>query len=227
MNEYHKIQTVFHRSPESNYKNLMEGVWALSEFEVLKDLQWSWTEKIDGTNIRIMWDGIKVRFGGKTDDAQIPTFLLKVLQDTFTPEKMTLQFGDASNVLPGHPLPQVCLYGEGYGAKIQKGGNYMPNRTDFILFDCKVNEWWLQRDSLEVIATNIGIGIVPIVGTGTLLEAVEFAKTAYKSTIAENKEYPAEGLVMKPPIELFNRKGERILTKIKLKDFIPSQKKNG
>ena len=63
MKEYHKIQTVFHRSPESNYKQLMEGVFALPEFELLKDIEWTWTEKIDGTNIRILWDGQTVRFG--------------------------------------------------------------------------------------------------------------------------------------------------------------------
>lgn len=219
MIEYHKIQTVFLRSPETKYKELMEGVWALPEFEVLKDLQWTWTEKIDGTNIRILWDGINVRFGGKTDDAQIAAFLLKVLQATFTKEKMTAVFGNADDVLPGSPLPQVCLYGEGYGAKIQKGGNYMPDRTDFILFDSKIEGWWLTRPSIEDIATKLGIPIVPIIGTGTLWQAVQFVKNGYKSTIAHNKEYPAEGLIMKPPVELFNRNGERIISKIKFRDF--------
>lgn len=210
MKEYHKIQTVFHRSPESNYKQLMEGVFALPEFELLKDVEWTWTEKIDGTNIRILWDGETVRFGGKTDDAQIPTFLLRVLQDTFTADKMKAVFNDATN---------VCLYGEGYGAKIQKGGNYIPDRTDFILFDVKIDTWWLTRESIEDIASKLGIKIVPIIGKGKLLEAVEYVKQGYKSTIAHNKDYIAEGLIMKPSVELFNRKGERIVSKIKYKDF--------
>lgn len=216
MKEYHKIQTVFLRSPESDYKQLMEGQWASPEFEYLKDLEWVWTEKIDGTNIRILWDGQTVRFGGKTDDAQMPTFLLKVLQDTFTEEKLKAIFGEWIPL--SEPL-NVCLYGEGYGAKIQKGGNYMPDRTDFILFDVKVDTWWLNRESIEDIAAKLGISIVPIVGKGTLLEAVQFAKNGYKSTIAHNKEYAAEGLVMKPTVELFNRKGDRIISKIKFKDF--------
>lgn len=217
MKEYHKIQTVFLRSPESNFKNLMEGQWALPEFEALKDIEWVWTEKIDGTNIRIMWDGFNVRFGGKTDDAQIPTFLLKVLQDTFTPEKMSRQFG--GGFAAQAEKIEVCLYGEGYGAKIQKGGNYLPDRTDFILFDCRVQNWWLTRESVEDIAAKLEIGIVPIIGTGTLLQAVEYCKNGYKSTIAHNINYDAEGLVMKPKVELFNRKGERVVSKIKFKDF--------
>ncbi|MES2620184.1 MAG: RNA ligase family protein [Bacteroidota bacterium] len=221
MKEYHKIQTVFHRSPESNYKQLMEGVFALPEFELLKEIEWTWTEKIDGTNIRIFWDGETVRFGGKTDNAHIPTFLLQVLQDTFTAEKMRGVFGEA--VVPeGHtnaePL-RICLYGEGYGAKIQKGGSYIPDRTDFILFDVKVNDWWLTRESIEDIASKLGVKIVPVIGKGKLLGAVEFVKQGYKSTISHNKEYIAEGLIMKPSVELFNRKGERIISKIKYKDF--------
>ncbi len=83
MTEYHKIQTVFLRSPESNFKTLMEGQWAPPEFDMLKDIPWVWTEKIDGTNIRILWNGTSVTFGGKTDAAMMPTFLLKVLQGYF------------------------------------------------------------------------------------------------------------------------------------------------
>ncbi|HEY9046702.1 MAG TPA: RNA ligase family protein [Ohtaekwangia sp.] len=210
MKEYHKIQTVFLRSPETKFKELMEGKWASPEFEALKDIAWVWTEKIDGTNIRIMWNGHDVRFGGKTDDAHIPSFLLNVLQQKFTATVMREVFGDAA---------EVCLYGEGYGAKIQKGNHYIQDRTDFILFDVKIGSSWLQRENLEDIAAKLQIDIVPIIGTGTLLQAVEFVKKGYKSTIAHDKMYDAEGLIMKPAVELFNRQGHRIIAKIKSRDF--------
>jgi hypothetical protein len=213
MKEYHKIQTVFLRNPGSNHKTLLEGQWAKPEFDFLQNAEWIWTEKIDGTNIRVMWDGQTVRFGGKTDNASILMFLLKVLQDTFTPERLAEQFGSEQT--------SVCLYGEGYGAKIQKfGGHYIPAGTDFILFDCKVGDWWLERESLQEIASNLRIDIVPIVGQGSLLEAIEFARTGYKSVIAQNSDFVAEGLIMKPKVELFNRKGERVVSKIKFKDFL-------
>ena len=189
----------------------MEGHWAMPEFEILKDISWTWTEKIDGTNIRILRDGKDVRFGGKTDNAHLPTFLLTVLQNRFTADKMKAIFNEAT---------EVCLYGEGYGAKIQKGENYLPERTDFILFDCKIDGWWLTRENLEDIANKLSIGIVPIIGTGTLLQAIEFVKGGYKSTIAYNKTFDAEGLIMKPSVELFNRQGHRIVSKIKFRDFI-------
>ena len=74
MNQYHKIQTIFKRELDGN-RRIIEGNYSMPEFEYLKDNQWIFTEKVDGTNIRVMWNGKDVIFGGKTDDAQIPVFL--------------------------------------------------------------------------------------------------------------------------------------------------------
>ena len=60
---------------------------------------------------------------------------------------------------------------------------------------------------------------MPIIGIWKLEQAIEYVKNGFKSTIADNKEYIAEGLIMKPKTELFNRRGERIIAKIKHKDF--------
>ncbi|MGB3509143.1 MAG: RNA ligase family protein [Microcoleaceae cyanobacterium] len=210
MNEYQKIQTVFLRNPDSNYKNLLLGKWAKPEFELLKDIDWVWTEKIDGTNIRIMWDGESVRFGGRTDNAQIRASLIEVLQNKFTVDNMIAVFKEQT---------EVCLYGEGYGKGINKGGNYLPSSVDFILFDVKIGQWWLTRDSIEEIGEILGVEIVPIIGIGKLDKAVELAKQGFISHIAENKQFIAEGLIMKPQQELFNRAGKRVITKVKYKDF--------
>lgn len=209
MKEYHKIQTVFFKSPESDFKIIMEGHWALPEFEFLKDLEWIWTEKINGMNIRIIWDGSEIRIVGKTDDAEIPRHLLQALQETFTIEKMSFAFNSP-----------CCLYGEGFGNNIQTvGRRYKTNSAYFILFDCLIGNFWLERHNLENIAEKLDIPIVPIMGTGNLLQAVEFVKWGFKSVVAEDKHLPAEGLIMKPKVELFNRKGARIISKIKFKNF--------
>ncbi len=218
MKEYHKIQTVYLRDPDNNHKTLLDGEYAKPEFETLKDILWVLTEKIDGTNIRIMWDGSTVTFGGKTDKAAIPSFLLKTLQETFTPEKMKVIFHDMPDNPSGY---NICLYGEGYGHKIQKDGDdYNPDKADFIWVDCRINnELWVTRECLISIAGQLEIEIVPIIGFGTLSDAVDLARKGFKSEIAHNKDYVAEGLIMKPSIELGNRMGARIITKIKYKDF--------
>ncbi len=210
MKQYHKIQTVYFRNPATNNKTLLEGEWTLPEFEYLKDLDWIWTEKIDGTNIRVMWDGEKVSFAGKSDKALIPAHLLEVLKDTFTDEKMSAAFPEVNN---------VCLYGEGFGAKIRSGTGYLSDRVDFILFDCLIDQWWLTRESIENIAAKLEIAVVPIIGVGSLLDAIELVRKGFKSTIAQNKDLRAEGLIVKPVVELFNRRRERVISKIKHKDF--------
>lgn len=40
-------------------------------------------KKNDGTNVREMWDGHDISFGGRTDKAQIPNHLLKYLEEKF------------------------------------------------------------------------------------------------------------------------------------------------
>jgi hypothetical protein len=55
MQKYHKIQTMFKRDPERKYKTILLAEWARPEFRYLEDLSWEWAEKIDGTNIRVIW----------------------------------------------------------------------------------------------------------------------------------------------------------------------------
>ena len=104
--------------------------------------------------------------------------------------------------------------------KIQKGGNYIKNGVGFIVFDVKVNDMYLLKESMEDIANKLGAPVVPYMGQFTIDEAIEFVKTGFKSTIAENPDYDAEGLVLKCPDGLRTRRGERIIFKIKTCDFV-------
>lgn len=207
MKEYDKIQTVFQRDPQNNYKTLLDGEYALPELEYLQTNNWVFTEKVDGTNIRVMYDGKEIAFGGKTDNAQIPALLIKKLQDRFLTQvqKFAEKFDS-----------DVCLYGEGYGAKIQKGGGNYRQDQDFVLFDVKIGEWWLQREDVEDIANFLGLDIVPVIGEGNLIEMVEQAKKGFNSVWGD---FLAEGIVARPKTELRTRSGERLITKIKHKDF--------
>ena len=205
MREYHKIQSIFKRESERPCK-IIEGQYSLPEFEYLKNNIWTFTEKVDGTNIRIMLQDGQLKFGGKTDNASIPVFLYDKLTTIFQVEKLKEKFED-----------NVCLYGEGYGAKIQKGGgNYISNGVDFVLFDVKVGEYWLNRNSVEEIAEFLNIKVVPIIGEGTLQDAIEMTRKGFKSQWGD---FIAEGIVARPKTELFARNGKRIITKIKYKDF--------
>lgn len=112
----------------------------------------------------------------------------------------------------------VVLFGEGYGAKIQKGGGNYRSDVSFILFDVYLPEQnlWLKRDALEDIAKTFGIDVVPIVLTGTLQEAVDFVKQKPKSTIGVED---MEGLVCKPAVDMLDRMRRRVIVKVKVRDF--------
>ena len=75
MQEYHKIKNIYERDHET--KKIIDGKYTDKTLEFLKDNIWEFTEKVDGTNIRIIWDGHKVSFAGRTDKAQIPVEFVK------------------------------------------------------------------------------------------------------------------------------------------------------
>lgn len=206
--EYPKIDAIFCRNLET--KKIEEGNYRDKAFEYLKNIDWEFTEKIDGTNIRIYWDGHKISFYGRTDRAQIPQHLANYLINKFSGNAMEeifeQEFGEK----------EVILFGEGYGAKIQNGGDYIQNGVSFALFDVYVNETWLNGDSVYEIADKLNIETVPILFKGKLQEGVAFVKTFPMSTIGNAK---MEGVVARPLLELQNNNGKRIITKIKVVDF--------
>ncbi len=216
MKEYHKIQTVFKRDPANKHRTLLDGDYATPELEFLANNEWVFTEKVDGTNIRVMCAAYQeedkaygVAFGGKTNNAQIPAFLVSELEQTFhalRPRRVLAEiFPDGG-----------CLYGEGYGAKIQKGGGNYRSDQSFVLFDVKVGDWWLQRTDVEDVASKLGLEVVPIIGRGTLRNMVEVVQAGFRS---EWGDFPIEGIVARPATELCTRGGRRIITKVKHKDF--------
>ncbi len=205
MSEYHKINTIYKRDPAS--KAILDGEWSLPEFEFLAGNQWVFTEKVDGTNIRIVINGGRVSFAGRTDDAQLPPRLLARLGERFgaTSDRLCEVFPDGA-----------VMYGEGYGAKIQKVGHNYRADQDFVLFDVRVGSWWLQRSDVEDVAHKLGVDVVPVIGRGTLHDAINLARTGIMSTWGD---FEAEGIVARPSVELMTRAGNRVIAKIKCRDF--------
>ena len=179
-----------------------------------------------------------VRFAGKTDNAQIPPKLQKFMEENYPDEKVFSALGlkkfipveewvehkwvTSDGITPSYDaIPEIyTIYGEGYGAGIQKaGGNYISNGVGFIVFDVKVNDIYLLTSARDEIATKLGAPIVPFMGYFTIDEAIDFVRKGFKSNIAENKEFIAEGLVLRTDLGLRNRMGKRLIVKVKYEDF--------
>lgn len=208
MQTYNKIETVFNRDIEGT-KRLILGSYRNETVEYLKDNIWQFTEKIDGTNIRVHWDGHNVEFGGRTDKAQIPNHLLTKLKELFgtleAEELFEQTFGEKD----------VILFGEGYGTKIQNGGEYRSD-VSFILFDVMIGGNYQSREWVEQTAKMFSVDVVPIVLEGTIHDGIDYVMSHPHSTIGNAM---MEGVVGRPKVELNDRCGNRVIVKIKWDDF--------
>lgn len=191
-----------------------------------------------GNNIGIKWN---VAYKGKTDNAQIPKMLYAYLTTELTEDKVLNALGLSKEMYVTDELMQektwsvlntqfnvyeldetkipkrYTLYGEGFGAGIQSGGYYRKDNS-FIGFDVKVDDMYLLRENRDEIFNKLGVNIVPFVGKFTIDEAIEYVKKGFNSNIAEET-HLAEGLVLRTPMGLKTRKGERIIFKVKTCDF--------
>lgn len=222
--EYPKIETLFNR--DENFK-----VTDQLRHPVYADIkQWHFTEKIDGTNIRFILeaDG-KFRIAGRTEKAQFSADLLDSLGELIDGDRMKEVFWkdkekECEECGVSFDGFQVVVYGEGYGAGIQKGGGGYNEQKTFRMFDCLIAEkWWMDWEQINDIALRLGVNVVPDHGMMSVDDAVEYVKKGFFSKTAEydseNKEHPAEGLVGKTREPLFDKRGRRLAIKIKTKDF--------
>ncbi len=205
MHPYHKIQCPYKRDDKTH--KLVPGKWREPWMGALAGIKWLLTEKIDGMNIRVKFEGGQVHVAGRSDKANIHPELLEYIALRLPPKNLAMTFSEHAD---------VCLYGEGFGAGIQKGGNYGPDKA-FILFDVMVDNLWLEWDNVQDIADSLSIEAVPLFGYGTLYDAVDWVRGGILSHIASA--VPAEGIVARPVVELQDRFGQRIILKIKHKDF--------
>lgn len=210
MIEYPKIETLYNR----NDKFIVDpSQLRKSEFELIK--RWWVTEKIDGTNIRVMWNFAekKLTFGGRTDNTNLYPPLVSYLQALFTPDKFTEFEND------------VILFGEGYGPKIQKGGGLYRGDISFRLFDILIGQWWIEPDNMRDLAEKFGCNIAPPIGfIETLPEDIGglariVGEKSFTALFDGGQGCRPEGIVARSWPLLFDRSGHRVMWKLKYKDF--------
>ena len=220
MKTYPKINSIFQRDLTKSKKKppIILGTWSEPEFEYLKDCQWLGYEKLDGQNTRVQFYPNKIEklfFKGKEDNAQFFKGVEDMLKSKFNVELMSSVFPTKEKYY------EVCLYGESFGAGIpaedKPHGDPYLDYIDFRLIDVKIDQWWLNREAVENIANSLNIGVTQLAFKGTLMEAIEYVKGGFTSLL--NPNIDSEGLVLFPAVPMYNKKGERIVTKLKYRDF--------
>jgi hypothetical protein len=210
MPRYQKINAPYKRNPDGSFRFDEPSI---PEFSYLEDLTWVWHEKVDGTNLRIGWhpdEGFSL--AGRGDNSNMFAGVPEAIESLVDHDRFLAQFplDEEATTHPG-----VCLYGEGYGAGIQKGGSYRPDKS-FALFDVRIGSWWLMPDQVRNVGENLGIGVAPLIDECSVAQAISYVETGL---ISRWGNFTAEGLVGRPKFGLKRRNGERILMKVKAKDF--------
>lgn len=221
MKEYPKIQTLFERDPQ-NLSRVIPTKFARPEFELIN--RWRVTEKIHGTNARLDFRHDPLDFrtwsyqvGGRTDKAQL------------TVEQHDVLISWAKDLLPAvqeagteHQVQSITLYGELYGKGIQKEGVlYNPDGLSIAFFDALVNDTtWMTQDTFAAFAADLALPqAYEFSDSWETVELVWLVKDQLPLSTHASKDLYIEGVVARPTVDLYNAKGERVITKLKGKDF--------
>lgn len=216
---YPKINTLWKRDSKNR---IMVGAFARPEFEDLAYAPFVWTEKLDGTNTRFYWNGEVVTIGGRTDAAVWNPRVLGALRAIANPLAFEHLYGKR----------HVVLYGEAFGAGIQKGGGYSEDVL-FRPFDLRLgteqgitsNSPFTGRGKVDEIAKLLGVETVTALGGMPLMSAWTMMELGhFKST------YPGhelEGIVGRPETPFYVANHESltpILVKMKYRDLTDLEK---
>lgn len=204
--EYLKIQSAFEFDPKTRKPCRMADVW-----NELRPLRWIATEKVDGTNVRVIWDGVRISFAGRTEKSALPPHLLAYLEKTFHAEGVEEVFEQVFG------SKRAVVFGEGYGPKMQTGGELYGDAPAFIAFDVWIDGNWLSRANAEDVSRKLGLRCVPVMLVGTLDECYRFVEGNPRSTIDPRHEM--EGVVCTTAYPLYDRKGNPVKVKVKARDI--------
>lgn len=167
------------------------------------------SEKIDGTNVGIKWDGDRVSFVGHTDKSTFCPRYLAYLNERFG----TPQFESVLEEVFGEQ--SAFIFGEGVSKDYSHHYGYPDG--EFIMYDiCCDGKFW-NRDPVHNVSKKFGM-MCPHEELMPFMDAIEFVQSRPYSWL--DPTHRMEGLVLRPRVELFTNNGDRVICKVKVRDFV-------
>lgn len=205
--KYPKINTIYKRDERT--KSIILSDYSCPEFSLIT--KWQVEEKIDGTNIRVVYDveENKIQFFGRNDESDIPNFILEFLQSHFTLDKLSPLFSSHKKVI---------IFGEGYGNRIQSAGPHYRKDVCFMLFDVNIDSFWQDREHSKYIADLLKLPFPPSLGIMSELEIIEFVKSKPASKCSVEYQI-IEGIIARTENLLLFRNQTPFMWKLKVRDF--------
>lgn len=175
----------------------------------LAESPWVYSRKVDGENIRIQWNGEQALWNGKSNAFQCGVEFTEYMNDTFLEEIFEEKFGRDKI---------VTLFGEKMGPKTQRNELGLKKEA-VILYDVNINGTWLSKVNVVEIAGYFGANVPSIYQymphgrvSAKLRELIEMCANG------EFKDW--EGIVATPLVEMRDQKGQRVIVKIKNRDYL-------
>ena len=231
---YPKTESPYVRDEETHL--LVPGIFRRPDFAQIG--RWLVTEKIDGTNIRVILNGHLLGdpvldgpvfaswdVRGRSDDATLPK---RFVEEAFPHVSVSL-LESALNAIEPMRDPErgyaMVVYGEGYGAGIQKGACYSPTKQlrifDVLTFKEGSRSLWRTWNDVVEVARVLGLSTVPVVWAEASLAQVRLCVGDY-SRVAQQHGMPPiqqEGVVARTDPYLYDYRGNRVMFKLKSKDL--------
>ena len=217
--KYPKMDTLFERAKEGDNIGKVTNIIRDPRFDIVDPVSWMFTEKIDGTNIRIYsyMDGAarKWAIGGRTDAAQIHGTLMQHVNE------MMERIGP---ILAEKFEGDLVLCGEGCGAGIQKGAGYF-DAPHFVMFDIVRTDTafpvFFEWHSVVGIGQMLDIPVVPQI-SGDMVDIITMM-TEGCTTLLGKQQAQMEGVVARTDPNLYFTTGDSVKPlrwKLKTKDFV-------
>src|SRR3712207_1443623 len=111
MTPYPSIETIYVRDRITNL--LSFGLVRLPELTCVHD--WHFSEKIDGTNIRVIITTVGIEIKGRTDKAELPKGLPEAVLAALPSHARLLEYFTTYRGKDLDETWSVTFYGEGYG----------------------------------------------------------------------------------------------------------------
>lgn len=165
-------------------------------------------EKIHGTSAHIKWKSPNITFfsGGAPHAAFVAMFDVEALK---------AKFAELS-------LEDVTVYGELYGGKMQGMKSTYGDKLRFVAFDVQISDCWLNVEKAHAFVQQMGLEFVAYNRVTTDISVLDAqrdlpSRQAVRNGIVEPKD--AEGVVLRPIIELVDNRGARVIAKHKRPEF--------
>lgn len=226
---YDKILAPLARdTAKSKYVDIMK--FSRPEFEMLANVKWNWTLKIDGSNVNVIWDGERVSYVGHTEKTQFNDRTKKFLDETFCTSEAETVFEDLYGEQP------VKISMEFVSKDMNQNYGYVDGAVFvFDIFNGSTGKVWTSEETLDAFVSKFegsNVFVAPFIGYMNIWNAIDVVK-AYEVIWNRHPEkwksedkiknplgpYVIEGLVGRLPYELFDNNGNRVITKVKCKDY--------